>query len=231
MTLPTFTAHNIRFANGEETMPGQPLWSDCGIAQAALRTIDMVTPGRSVRVVDLGALEGGYAVAFARAGHDVTSVEVRALNMVKCRYVAERVHLPNLRFVHDTAWNVLDYGLFDVVFCSGLLYHLDRPVEFLRLLGRATTRAVIIQTHFSVTPISINEGAEGHWYSEDNSEESVWSSYENSRSFWLTKPHLLQAIHDAGFDVVFEQYDFLSHMVNDPYIEAQRRSMFVGIKS
>jgi SAM-dependent methyltransferase len=59
------------------------------------------------------------------------------------------VALPNLDFVKDDAWNIASHGTFDAVFCCGLLYHLDRPREFLKVLAGVTKRVLILQTHFS----------------------------------------------------------------------------------
>jgi precorrin-6B methylase 2 len=94
-----FTAHNIEFAPGDRTMEDQPLVSDWPLVHAALRTLRLAF-GRStmkgLRIVDLGALEGGYAVEFARAGLDVLGIEGRHSNYEKCQYVAQRLSLPNL---------------------------------------------------------------------------------------------------------------------------------------
>jgi hypothetical protein len=59
----------------------------------------------------------------------------------------------------------------------------------------------------------------------------AWSALGNSSSFWLEKRHLLQAMIDAGFPIVCEQYDFLDDVVGNDYTEDQHRSFFLGIKS
>jgi hypothetical protein len=74
---------------------------------------------------------------------------VRDANIAACNYVKSKTSLPNLVFVKDNAWNIGNHGMFDVVFCCGLLYHLDRPKKFLETLSSVTTRLVILQTHFS----------------------------------------------------------------------------------
>ena len=45
------------------------------------------------------------------------------------------------------------------------------------------------------------------------------------------KDELIDSIHQAGFDVVYEQYDFLRSVASDDYICRHDHSMFVGIKS
>jgi hypothetical protein len=122
---------------------------------SARRILETVFPGdkNKLRLADLGCLEGGYAVEFARMGFQVLGIEVREDHIAACNYVKSKTSLPNLVFVRDDAWNIGKYGLFDVVFCCGLLYHLDRPKRFLEKLSSVTTKLVILQTNFSADTI------------------------------------------------------------------------------
>ena len=148
----SFTSHNIRLDDGSYTKP------DVGYSMdvhpwflAAKRILDATFPGDKshLRIVDLGCLEGGYTVEFARLGLQALGIDVRELNIDACRYVQSKVNLPNLEFAQDDLWNIAKYGSFDAVFCCGLFYHLDKPREFLELLSRVTRRLLILQTHFS----------------------------------------------------------------------------------
>jgi SAM-dependent methyltransferase len=118
---------------------------------AAKRLLDATFPGDKthLRIADLGCLEGGYTVEFARLGFNALGLDVRESNLEACRYVQSRVNLPNLEFVRDDVWNIAAYGTFDAVFCCGLFYHLDKPREFLKVLSGVTKRVLILQTHFS----------------------------------------------------------------------------------
>jgi SAM-dependent methyltransferase len=148
-----FTGHNILLDNGVQTRP------ESGFLMAAYpwfvsarRILETVFPGDKgrFRIADLGCLEGGYAVEFARMGFQVLGVEVRESNIAACRYVKANTNLPNLQFVQDDAWNIGKYGSFDAVFCCGLLYHLDHPKQFLGTLSGITKKLLILQTHFSI---------------------------------------------------------------------------------
>ena len=150
--MPSFTSHNIRLDDGTYTKP------DAGYAMdvhpwflGAKRLLDATFPGdkSKLRIADLGCLEGGYAVEFARLGFQALGLDVRESNIETCRYVQSRVNLPNLHFVRDDVWNIADHGVFDAMFCCGLFYHLDKPRAFLDLLSRVTKRVLILQTHFS----------------------------------------------------------------------------------
>lgn len=246
-----FTAHNIVLPDGSHTRPGATPIACGQRARGALRIAKMICPPsaqRRPRVVDLGCLEGGYAVEFARAGYDVLGVEARTDSFARCNYVRRKLGLENLAFVQDDVRNVDAYGAFDIVFCAGLLYHMDYPIAFLRQLGDITSRLLLLQTHYAenvlnphyqLSAITEHEGVlgrwlieapEGEWSSVEDMEASLWASWRNAASFWPLKRHLLKAVQDAGFPVVCEQFDTLDDITEDPYVELHSRSMFVGVK-
>jgi SAM-dependent methyltransferase len=247
-----FIAHNIELPDGTRTMPAEPLLRDWGICRSALNTlrllIPIVDPAAPPRVVDLGCNEGGYALEFALAGYDVTGIEGRRANVDKCEFVAQQFELPNLAFFHDDVRNIKSYGTFDAVFCCGLLYHLDTPIAYLRDLADVTRRVLLLHTHyatpddeqwttFRLSPMAVHEGHLGRWYTEwepetpaDEVEALEWSAVGNDASFWPEKRHLLQAMMEAGFPVVCEQYDYLEDIVASDYTEDQHRSFFLGVK-
>ncbi len=254
---PAFTAHNIRLDDGRMTKAelSYSMESDLRLI-AARRVLDTVFPGdkSALRIADLGCLEGGYTVEFARMGFQSLGLEVRDSNMAACQYVKAHTSLPNLSFVQDTVWNIGAYGTFDAVFCCGLLYHLDRPKAFLDVLASVTRKLLILQTHFapgpetgraeafSLSEPAEHEGLQGRWYTEFGPEPTLrereaakWASWENSRSFWPEREHLLQAIREAGFDCVLEQFDGLGHGIARELTEGHYwkdcRSTFVGIKT
>lgn len=250
----TFWAHKIRLDSGEFTLPAATeLVEDSAWFVSAKRVLDTVFPGDkgAYRIADLGCLEGGYAVGFARMGFQVLGPDVRESNIAACRHVKAHVDLPALEFVCDDAWNIGSYGRFDAVFCCGLLYHLDKPRRFLELLSTVTGKLLIVQTHFSteepnlryvLSDIAENEDMLGRWYTEyqddaafGERETRMLSSWDNRRSFWLKKQFLVQVIKDAGFDLVMEQYDSLGADIEGSmsfgYYKTDERGTFIGIKT
>lgn len=272
-----FTAHNIRLDDGTFTKPeSDRSMVDLPWFLSARRILDTVFPGdrSNLRLADVGCLEGGYAVEFARMGFAVLGIEVRELNIEACNYVKSKTDLPRLEFVQDNALNIASHGVFDAVFCGGLLYHLDRPKQYLETLSAVTKKLLILHTHFSLigrSPIGLrlpprvrryadtllgrpvrtkhtlslpseNEGLPGRWYSEfpnersfGNRETAKWSSWDNSRSFWIQREYLLQAIRDVGFDLVMEDYGHLEpsiaeSLLGGPY-ESNLYGTFIGIKT
>lgn len=246
-----FIAHNIRFPNGQETLPGRPLLAETPFTRAVLRTLKLVLPSdgraKARRIIDLGCLEGGYTVEFARAGYEATGLEARKVNFSKCEYVAQNVDLDNLHFVLDDARNVSRYGTFDAVFCAGLLYHLDQPLSFLRQLRTATERVLILDTHVAMqrrpkywrkrlSRTTENEGVPGRWYddyragiSREDLEGALEASYGNPRSFWVEKMHLINALREVGFSSIYEQFDCLANIVDNVRLNRDDRPLLVAI--
>jgi SAM-dependent methyltransferase len=237
---PKFTAHNIQLGNGRWTLRGEPQIGAEPISIAYLRMLRQICPPPA-RVADLGSLEGGYAVHFARAGYEVLGIEGQPENFARCQWVAERVGLENLRFVQDDVRNIAEHGEFDAVLCAGLLYHLDRPVEFLRLLGRVTRRALIVSTNHATVEggelevyapglsaeLSEHEGRLGRWFEE---RPSPWSSVGNERSFWLERDELLRTLVEVGFPTVLQQFDWVADLDATRRLDERRVSVFVAIK-
>ena len=249
-----FTAHNIRLDDGTQTKPdigylieGHP-W-----CISAKRVLETVFPGDKshLRIVDLGCLEGGYAVEFARMGFQSLGIDVRESNIEACRYVQANTNLPNLDFIQDDAWNIEQHGVFDAVFCCGIFYHFDRPKQYLEVLSKVTKKLLILQTHFAtdqpnpkygLSDISENEGIQGRWYPEFSTEDEFkdrekhrWSSWDNRNSFWPKREYLLQLMQDVGFDLVLEQYDSLGADIvgsmTQGYYKTDERGTFIGIKT
>ena len=250
--------HNIRLDNGELTCPEKYgendnlMWKD-----SILPLIEMVLPGdkSSKSIVDLGCLEGGYAYEFARMGFGRSlGIEVRQRNIDCCDYVKQNVNQPALEYVKDNVINIAKYGDFDVVFCCGLLYHIDKPRELLEQLAKQTKKMLIVQTHFSpfddadvqktsnfrsLGPLAVNEGLQGRWLFEfgpndDRDTEALrWASYHNSNSFWIRREALIGLIKDLGFDIVLEQFDGfpnLSSYMCDGTYDNNLRGTFIGIR-
>jgi len=150
-----FTAHNVLLDNGKKTMnDSQVLISDSALWKSAENTINYILPSTKtdrsqMRVVDLGCLEGGFTVEFARMGFNAVGIDARDENIEKCNYVQTHLTLPNLKFEKDDARNVQNYGKFDITLCYGLLYHLDNPIDLLKSLSNCTSKLLLLHTHIA----------------------------------------------------------------------------------
>lgn len=176
------------------------------------------------RILDLACLEGGFAAEFAVRGAEVLGIEGRRTNLDRA---SARFPIPNLRFVQDDVRQLTreKYGTFDVVLCLGILYHLDAPDCFrlLESVAEVCTGFAVIDTLIGLERDEVvrYKGNEywGRYFTEydrkpspEQVEESAGSSIGNLRSFWPTKPSLINAIIDAGFNSVYQfQYPAWDH--------------------
>ena len=214
-----WTADNIPLGYGIDTSPQR------AGPHLLLRRVTQVIadlsrePWEQLRILDLGSLEGIYALEFASRGAKVVGIEGRESNNAHARFAAEALGFSNIDFVTDDVRNLCHekYGQFDVVFCSGILYHLPGydACRLLSSIAQVCKRLLIIDTHVGLKPeTSINW--EGHSYhgftfSEHSSEDTPevkasrkWASLDNETSFWFTKPSLLNLLRDVGFTSAFE---------------------------
>ena len=247
---PTFVSHNVRLDDGSHTMPEQDgTLEDYSFFRSAKRTLEFVFPQNrgDVRIADLGCLEGGYATLFARMGFQTVGIEVRQRNYDACLFIKENVDLPNLSFEMDDVWNSHKYGEFDAIFCSGLLYHLDRPKKFLEYISPLTGKLLLLKTHFApddkedegaairthaLSSLQENEGIRGRWQIEfpdenlmlrirDNAAQRQ-ASHGNTKSFWPQKGYLLDILQKVGFDIVYEQFDSLpGHAISSALLDEE----------
>ena len=152
-----FSTHQIYLGNGLWTM-------DKGvIAEKDLRTkVVLDQAGGSLRgktILDLGCLEGGFTVAFARLGAKMSvGVEARQISYQRCEILRQYLKLRNLRFIHGDINVVLpQLQPFNIVFASGILYHMADPYISLRqFMWSVGTLPSSIHISHSTIPLLIN---------------------------------------------------------------------------
>jgi SAM-dependent methyltransferase len=135
----------------------------------------------------------GYFSGFLRSlGFDVTAVDGRQQNVAE----AQRRN-PDVRFfrfdAEDPAMKSL--GKFDVVFCFGLLYHLENPFLTIRHLHAMTEKLLLVEsvTFPGSLPLMalVDEGR-----TEDQGLNHI--------AFYPTEACLTKMLYRAGFPVVYE---------------------------
>lgn len=233
---PEFTSHNVALPDGTQTAPGLPLLAGTEFCKSVLHDLWLLTDGtrtKDVTVADLGCLEGGYTAELARHGYTAEGIEADEDNFACCLRVARALGLPNLAFTHADVRDYVPGRRWDAILCSGLLYHLDQPAKFLRQLGQATRRLLVVNSHYAPHPVTEHEGYPGAWVGEPLG-ETRWSSRGNAKSFWMTRQAVVHCLREeAGFPVVFEQLDhmqdgaiYVDHH-GKPY---DNRSVLVAVK-
>jgi SAM-dependent methyltransferase len=202
-------------------------------------------PLSSCRILDLGCLEGQFTAEFALQGADALGVEVRTANFEKAKLLEWALALPNLAFIQEDVRNITveKHGEFDVVVCSGLLYHLPAKDAFdlVRSMFAMAQRIVIIDTHIALAPetnVTIDgETYSGRYFVEHRQDAtdaekaaSLWASADNTTSFWFTRPSLVNIMQRAGFSTVYECFTPAHLNYGRPGLECPDRGTFVGVK-
>jgi SAM-dependent methyltransferase len=202
-------------------------------------------PLADLRVLDLGCLEGIMALELAMHGASAVGVEIREAHVLKARFCKEALDLPRIEFRQDDVRNVSEetYGRFDVVLCSGLLYHLP-AADAARLLERLSAmveRLLVLDTHVALKPRErfVFQGEEywGRTYREHADDATTeqktragWASADNATSFWFTRPSLVNLLDEAGFSSVYECFNPAHLNSGKPGLESEDRCTFVAIK-
>jgi SAM-dependent methyltransferase len=172
-----------------------------------------------LRVLDIGSFEGAHSIELALRGCQVIGLEGRDTNLAKAKFAQDILGLTNVQFIKDDVRNISTarLGDFDLVLCSGILYHLDVPdvFTFLESVASVTRRYAIIDTHISVSAgekVSF-KGKDYYGFpfveyeqqpSKETEEQAVGSSMGNLTSFWLTRPSLYNFLSEIGFTSVHE---------------------------
>ena len=226
-----WTDHNIHLGGGHYTI-GPEVRSP-----RLRRTMQIVAdaaarPLSGLRALDLGCLEGMYAIELARRGAETVAIEGREANLAKVRFARDALGLDNLtlRLEDVRALSAREHGEFDVVLCLGLLYHLDAPdvFRFVASLAEVTRGFAVIDTYVSTAPRERHEHAGRHYWglrvAEHDEGDSaatraarLWNSLDNASSLWLTRASLLNLLADGGFTSVHE-----SVAPRDPHQPADR---------
>jgi SAM-dependent methyltransferase len=114
------------------------------INEARLDHLDSLNlPLARRRVLDVGSGPGHLAQFFVERGCDVVSTDARAENIDRMRELYP-THAGYVADVED--FDFSQFGRFDVVFCYGLLYHLENPVRALRNVAAVCDDILLLET-------------------------------------------------------------------------------------
>ena len=153
-------------------------------------------------VIELGSLEGGHSFALAQnaAVKRVLAIEGRAANIAKAKLVKEVLEDKKVEFL-EADIEKLDFeqfGRFDAVFCSGLLYHLPRPWELIPKLARVSPN-IFIWTQISeeAKAKKMRAGWRGKFYREGGFFDPL--SGLSKKSYWLSLGSLIGLLTANGY--------------------------------
>src|SRR5262249_2961527 len=115
----------------------------------------------------------GHAYQFEKMGvAEIIAVESNTEAFLKCLIVKNLVGLQKARFLLGDFVEFLkqDTSRYDLIFCCGVLYHMQNPVELIELMAARTDR-VFVRTHYftedsrpGLPTITVRHGDENYTY-------------------------------------------------------------------
>jgi SAM-dependent methyltransferase len=183
------------------------------------------TNGRldAMNVLELGPLEAGHTYQLEQLGANITAVEANCEAYLKCLLVKELLNLRNARFLLGDFSRFLEETAlrFDVIFASGVLYHMPDPLKLIQLIANRTGKCFVWSHYYDPdhypgaerTRRTVKHEAGRFTYYEleypDMNLDVFWGGNRPVAS-WLTRKDMLNAFRVFGFEkisVVQEQID------------------------
>ena len=177
-------------------------------------------------ILELGSLEGAQSFILAeRAGvKRVLALEGREANLRKARFVQELLQVPNVQFAQANLEQakMAEFGRFDAVFCSGLLYHLPEPWKLIEQLP-AIAPVLFIWTQYACEEeaVEVGRGWRGKIHIEGGSDEPLSGMSETA--IWLTLASLRALLSESGYEKIDIIHDDPAH-ANGPAVTIGART-------
>lgn len=209
---------------GLVTEPGTARLFEHGLVEWAEQTLGNFSDWK---ILELGPLEGGHSYMLqSKNAKKVISVEANTRAFLKCLCIKEILKLDRVEFKLGDFMSFLENNKsrYDMVFASGVLYHMEEPIRLLKLISRATDK-LLMWTHYYDPECLLNREELSHKFSPVRSFEYEGVSYEYSTqsykealdwsgfcggskpvSKWLTRESILKALRQFGFNDI--QIDF-----------------------
>jgi hypothetical protein len=214
--------------SGLQTSPGAAaLFEDTRVTWAVAQAGGIA--GR--RILEIGPLEGGHSYMLEQAGAaEVVAVEANSRSFLKCLCTKEVLGMRAVRFLFGDGMAFMEHdaGGFDMVFASGVLYHLRDPLAFLRLLPRMAPRLFLWSHYFDEAIIrnassiahkfgaverSTIDGFDYEYVEQSYKEALQWSGFcggSAPTSRWLNRRSIVGFLHHIGYrriEMAFEAPD------------------------
>jgi hypothetical protein len=215
--------------SGLQTQPGQAaLFEDERVKWAVAQAGGV----RGARILELGPLEGGHSYMLEKAGAaEVVAVEANTRSFLKCLCVKEVFQLQATRFMLGDCVSFMEHdrGGWDMVFASGILYHMKDPIGFIALLPKMAPK-LLLWTHYfderiiRSTPTlakkfgqleqSTREGFKYEFAEQSYKEALQWSGFcggSAETSVWLSRESILGFLRHLGYSRIEIEFETPNH--------------------
>ena len=166
-----------------------------------------------MRVLELGPLEGAHTYQLARLGAEsILSIEANAEAYLKCLVTKEILHISRCQFLLGDCVEFLRTTAqsFDLIFCSGILYHMDDPYELIKSMSRCSDR-IFVWTHYydanaaacaDRTAESVHrDGIDLIYYRQDYGDPGYGKFWGGTKKFssWLGREQIASCFERFGY--------------------------------
>jgi Methyltransferase domain len=171
-----------------------------------------------MRILELGPMEAAHSYQLERLGAaSIMAIETNVDAFLKCLIVKEILDLKKTRFMFGDAMEFLTktQDQFDMVFCSGVLYHLKDPIAVIKTICNLTDKC-FVWTHYYNDACGNNEitrtrrhvnifgfGADYYEakYHQDRNGSDFWGGNDEVRS-WMTLCDIVDCFKYFGLNKV-----------------------------
>jgi hypothetical protein len=197
-------------------------------------------------VLELGPLEGGHTYMFEKLGaSEIVAIEANTRAFLKCLIIKELFDLKRARFLCGDFVEYLrqEKATFQICFASGVLYHMQNPVELIALLAEHCSEHLFLWTHYYDASVILPSpplaakfnGSRQNDY-KGFTHTLYRQEYQSALNFagfcggsaptscWMAKADIVRCLEYFGFEVVATEFDHPDHP-NGPAIAflAKRR--------
>jgi hypothetical protein len=193
---------------------------------------DVLGGFKGLRVLELGPLEAGHTTMLERGGADsILAVESNMRAYLKCLIVKELLDLHRARFLLGDFVSYLRESSerFDLCVASGILYHMQEPVEVLDLISQKAD-LLLLSTHYFDEGLIASEPAIAEKFS--SAEDCVYGDFHYVRhkyhygaalqwqgfcggakpfSYWLSRHDILSTLRLVGYNELIVGMDHPDH--------------------
>ncbi len=160
-------------------------------------------------VLDVGTLDGHIASSLLSFGAKVTTIDYRMSNLALgfARVLSLGYETGRVRFILGDIEALEPEGRWEIIFHSGVFYHLHNPVKHLQDLLPHFSKYLVLETHTArpdLTPGMIEGFGEkftGTWYSEEGLTDPAGSKNADD-SFWLDHESIARLFHVLNLKIV-----------------------------
>lgn len=183
-------------------------------------------------ILELGPLEAGHSYMFQeKKASSVLSIEANTRAYLKCLSIKEILKLDKVEFKLGDFITFMekDNSKYDLVFASGILYHMMDPIKLLKLMSNVSDR-LFIWTHYYDAETVLNsedlsqkfspvetlefEGESYKYATQSYGKALGWSGFcggPEQTCKWLTRDSIFKALKEFGFTDIQVHFDTLNH--------------------